>query len=126
MDRNALANNRNFTTHWLVSVDMHHAFANSSSYGLIVTTAEMAADFLLCAMPFANSSILGIVGAVATAVEFCAVPNANSLFKRKTIMAYKPSTNVGFTLNQEDQSYIAFVFLANTLGCVATGLRIIL
>jgi len=80
-----------------VSVDTHHAFANPSSYGLIVTTAEMAADFLLCAMPFANSSILGIVGAVATAVEFCAVPNANSLFKRKTIMAYKPSTNVGFT-----------------------------
>ncbi len=34
------------------------------------------------------------------------------LVNRKTAMAFKPSTNVGFASNREDQSYVAIDFLA--------------
>ena len=40
-------------------------------------------------------------------------------------MAFKPSLNVGFASNQEDQSYIAIDFLANPYGRVAIRPRII-
>ena len=47
------------------------------------------------------------------------------LVNRKTAMAFKPSTNVGFASNREDQSYVAIDFLENPYGRVAIWPRII-
>ncbi len=47
------------------------------------------------------------------------------LVNRKTAMAFKPSTNVGFASNREDQSYVTIDFLANPYGRVKIRPRII-